>query len=156
MHGLNAGHELVELVVLPIGGGGAGRVVDGTLHVVEHGKEASHELLGCALLLVQTLLGGATAVVVPVGLQAQEAVLGVRGLLLGRLDGVVGLGQLALKLLEPLVGVRRDGLLGRGFAGTLGRLDHGVLVGLDLVGIDRHLHVALLGVLGLVGHAGHP
>ena len=88
-------------------------MLERALHVVDDRQEAHHELLRCTLALVQTLLGGAATVVVPVCLKADETIGGLGGLLLGLLDVLRHITELLLKLVALGAELLRvlDGLL---------------------------------------------
>ena len=73
-------------------------MLDGALHVIDDRQQAHHELLGGALALVQSLLGGAATIVVPVCLETDEAVGGLGGLFLGLLDVLRHVAELLLQL----------------------------------------------------------
>ena len=99
MHGLYAVEQAAFAVLR--------RVVDGALEVVDDGQQAGDQLLRRARLLDLALLGGAAAIRVPLGVQAQVLVLPILGLRLGlshllvsRGAGVfddLGLDRLALR-----------------------------------------------------------
>ena len=144
--GVHRGDAVHELLELGVAVGGAG-VLDGALDVVDHGEQVGHQLLGGALLLRQSLGGGAAAEVLPVRLEAQHALRGVRGLLLGGLDLVLHVRKLLLELIALLANLARVGskLTLRGLlAGTDGGLHAGALLGLLISLLDVH-------DLGLVG-----
>ena len=76
VHGAHAGHELAELTL----GVGLVRVVKGALHVVDDGQELGHQRLGRTRAFAFALASRALAIVVPLGLEAQVAVVGRGGL----------------------------------------------------------------------------
>ena len=106
-------------------------MVDRTLDIVDHRQQRGDELLGRALALGDTLIGGAATEVLPVGLQTGGALGGVLCLVLGGLLGlcrsielVAHVGKLFLSLLE---------------------LELKVVVGGFLTGADSSFHHLVLG-----------
>lgn len=127
VHGGDAVDKALHLVVAV----GVAGVVQRSLHVVQHGEKRADQLLCRTLLLGQALRRRAAAVVVPVGLQADQALGGVRGLLLCRLDLVLDVGKLLLQLVALGTDLARVGgelLLGSLLARALCRVDKCLLV----------------------------
>ena len=103
MYRVNAIDELLKVVGKLLAAG----MVDRTLDIVDHRQQRSDELLGRALALGDTLVGGAATEVLPVGLQTGGALGGVLCLVLGGLlslcrsiELVAHVGKLFLSLLE--------------------------------------------------------
>ena len=165
MHRVDAVDELLKVVGKLLAAG----MVDRTLDIVDHRQQRGDELLGRALALGDTLIGGAATEVLPVGLQTGGALGGVLCLVLGGLLGlcrsielVAHVGKLFLSLLELELKVVVGGFLTGADSGfhhlVLGHrrllvgilyLVLGGLVGLGIVdGLYGNLHVLLLRVNG--------
>ena len=166
VHGVNTGHKLHQVLVVPAG---CGCVIARALHVIQHGEQSQHELLGRTLLLCEALGSRALAVVVPVSLQAGQTLGSVGSLLLSGIHGILRLRKLCQQvtgLLARTLGVGLEVCLCSGLTGALGSLYHGFLVELihgldDILGLLRlrrdvvYLLFVLLGREALtIGH-GH-
>ena len=149
-------------------------MVDRTLDIVDHRQQRGDELLGRALALGDTLVGGAAAEVLPVGLQTGGALGGVLCLVLSGLlslsrglELAAHVGKLLLSLLELKLKVVVGGFLAGADSGfhhlvlghrrllvgilylVLGSLGGRGLVSLGIVdGLYGNLHVLLLRVNG--------
>ena len=93
MHRVDAVDELLKVIGKLLAAG----MVNRTLDIVDHRQQSSDELLGRALTLGDTLIGGAATEVLPVGLQTGGTLRGVLCLVLGGLLSLCRSIELALR-----------------------------------------------------------